>query len=590
MYSIDYGYNIKAKSLSSGGLDPAAFVTEWTVSSGDTIVLPSYDTLPLPTLDYDVDWGDGNSDSNVTTKDKTHTYTFGGGGTKVFQVVITNQFHSLRMTRSNGLGYTSNQDRLTNMVQWGTDTTWSALGYMFQNCGNMEYTATDFPDISNLAESSNIREMFSQCDSVVDLDLSNWTNTGNITTLYGMFYSMDSLETLNLTNWDTSNIGAPNNLCYGSGSAVNGCEFIMPDLDWSNASNISSMFYQTNVKSIDVSGWTFGKSVVLSSLFRKTREGSSGPSFSVDISTWNNTGYITTLNDFIRDSDMTSLNATGIDTSNVTSMARFAYSCDNLTHITGLDEFDATSITLANAMFQGTKIFNFGATKSNFGSNWGPNLGSCQNFSNFFYQVGSTTPSSTIVNVADWDTSAVTTFYNFMNGYKWTGGGNPDVSGFDVSNVTTFQNAFRSSSVSLLDTSNWSITSSCTHMGNFLQSAQYSGDLDFGNCDFSAVTSFSHFGYMQEITGFVLGASVSFAAVTNMSNFITFNTGQYTPLSTADYDVLLQRLAATAVTTGVSLIVKDAEYTIATTQASRDALTDPAPAGLGWTITDGGGI
>ena len=590
MYSIDYGYNIKAKSLSSGGLDPAAFVTEWTVSSGDTIVLPSYDTLPLGTLDYDVDWGDGSSDSNVTTKDKTHTYTFGGGGTKVFQVVITNQFHSLRMTRSNGLGYTSNQDRLTNMVQWGTDTTWSALGYMFQNCGNMQYTATDFPDISNLAESSNIREMFSQCDSVVDLDLSNWTNTGNITTLYGMFYGMNSLETLNLTNWDTSNIGAPNNLCYGSGSAVNGCDFIMPDLDWSNASNISSMFYQTNVKSIDVSGWTFGKSVVLSSLFRKTQEGSSGPSFSVDISTWNNTGYITTLNDFIRDSDMTSLNVTGIDTSNVTSVARFAYSCDKLTHITGLDEFDATSITLANYMFQGADIFDFGATKSNFGSNWGPNLGSCTNLSSFFYLVGSTTPSSTIANVADWDTSAVTTFYNFMNGYKWTGGGNPDVSGFDVSNVTTFQNAFRNSSVSLLDTSNWSITSNCTNMGNFLQSADYSGDLDFGNCDFSAVTTFSHFGYYQEITGFTLGASVSFAAVTNMANFITFNTGQYTPLSTADYDVLLQRLAATAVTTGVSLIVKDAEYTIATTQASRDALTDPAPAGLGWTITDGGGI
>ena len=26
-----------------GGLDPAAFVTEWTVSAGDTIKLPSYD-------------------------------------------------------------------------------------------------------------------------------------------------------------------------------------------------------------------------------------------------------------------------------------------------------------------------------------------------------------------------------------------------------------------------------------------------------------------------------------------------------------------------------------------------------------------
>jgi len=579
-------YGIRSTST-GGGLSPAAFVTEWTVGAGDTIILPSYDTSPLPTLDYDVDWGDSSSDSNVTTRDKTHTYTSAG----TYQVVITNQFHSLNMQRSNGLGYTSNQDRLTNMVQWGTDTTWSCLRAMFYDCVNMQYTATDFPDISNLAESGSARDMFHDCQSVVDLDLSNWTNTDNITGLYATFWGMDSLETLNLTNWDISNSTSGGSMCYQSGSSVNGCDFIMPDLDWSSSSNISSALLGCYVNSIDVSGWTFGKNIAINNLFRSTKEGSSGSSFSVDISTWNNTGYITNLGDFFRDSDITSLDATGIDTSNATSMARFVYNCDKLTHITGLDEFDATSITLANSMFQGADIFDFGATKSNFGSNWGTNLGSCTNLSSFFYQVGSTTPCSTIANVSDWDTSAVTTFNNFMNGYKWTGGGNPDVSGFDVSNVTTFQSAFRSSSVSLLDTSSWSITSNCTTMGNFLQSAQYSGGLDFSNCDFSAVTSFSHFGYYQEITEFTLDPTiVSFAAVNNMSNFIQFNPGQYTPLSTADYDVLLQSLSATAVNTGVSLIVKDAEYTISTTQASRDALTDSVPTGLGWTITDGGGI
>ena len=563
---------------------PEAFVTEWTVSSGDTIVLPSYDITPLPTLDYDVDWGDGSSDSNVITRDKTHTYTFGGGGTKVFQVVITNQFHSLRMTRSNGLGYTSNQDRLTNMVQWGTDTTWSSLGYMFMDCGNMEYTATDFPDISNLAESSNAREMFRQCDSVVDLDLSNWTNTANLTTLYGMFYGMDSLETLNLTNWDTSNVVSGTNICMNSGSAVNGCEFIMPDLDWSSIGSLSSMFYQTHVKSIDVSGWTFGKSIAINSLFRTTEEGSSGPSFSIDISTWNNTGYITNLNDFISRSDMTSFNATGIDTSNVTSMDRFAAHCDKLTHITGLDEFDATSLTTAHTMFSQADIFDFGATKSNFGSNWGPNLGSCTSLKEFFYNVGSTTPSSTIVNVADWDTSANTTFLNFMNGCKWTGGGNPDVSNWDVSNVTTFQNAFRSSNVSLLDTSSWQISSNCTDMSYFLRLADYNGDLDFGNCDFSAVTTFSNFGNQQEITGFALDPAVSFAAVTIMTNFITGNPS----LTTTDYDALLLRLAATATNTGVTLTVTNSKYTLGgAVETARDTTLI---AGRSWTINDDGGV
>jgi len=574
------GIIINPYAFAATGLDPAAFVTEWTVSSGDTIILPSYDTNPLGTLDYDVDWGDGNSDSNVTTKDKTHTYTFDGGGTKVFQVVITNQFHSLNMQRAS----TTERGYLTNMVQWGTDTTWSTLRYMFYYCVNMQYTATDFPDISNMAESGSIRNMFQECQSVVDLDLSNWTNTDNITGLYATFWGMDSLETLNLTNWDISNSTSGGSMCYQSGSSVNGCDFIMPDLDWSNTANISSTFFGCYIKSIDVSGWTFGKNIAINSLFRQAREGSSGPSFSVNISTWNNTGYITTLNDFFRDSDVTSINATGIDTSNVTSTARFAYNCDNLTHITGLDEFDATSVTDANSMFQGADIFDFGATKSNFGSNWGTNLGSCTNLSNFFYHAGSTTPSSTIANVADWDTSAVTTFVNFMNGYKWTGGGNPDVSGFDVSNVTTFSNAFRSSSVSLLDTSSWSITSNCINMGSFLQSAEYSGDLDFGNCDFSAVTTFSHFGYAQEITGFALDPAVSFAAVTTMTNFITGNPS----LTTTDYDALLLRLAATATNTGVTLTVTKSNYTLGgAVETARDTTLRT---GRSWTINDDGGV
>ena len=57
------------------GLDPAAFVTEWTVGAGDTIILPSYDATPAGyTMDYDVDWGDGSSDSNVTTADIIHVF------------------------------------------------------------------------------------------------------------------------------------------------------------------------------------------------------------------------------------------------------------------------------------------------------------------------------------------------------------------------------------------------------------------------------------------------------------------------------------------------------------------------------------
>jgi hypothetical protein len=188
------------------------------------------------------------------------------------------------------------------------------------------------------------------------------------------------------------------------------------------------------------------------------------------------------------------------------------------------------------------------------------------------------------VNVADWDTSANTNFQNFMYGCKWTGGGNPDVSNWDVSNVTTFYGAFRSSNVSLLDTSSWSITSNCTTMSYFLQSADYNGDLDFGNCDFSGVTNFSNFGYQQEITGLALDPAVSFAAVTTMINFITGNPS----LTTTDYDALLLRLAATATNTGVTLTVTNSNYTLGgAVETARDTTLI---AGRSWTINDNGGV
>ena len=121
-------------------------------------------------------------------------------------------------------------------------------------------------------------------------------------------------------------------------------------------------------------------------------------------------------------------------------------------------------------------------------------------------------------------------------------------------------------------------------MSYFLQSADYNGDLDFGNCDFSAVTTFSNFGYQQEITGFALDPAVSFAAVTIMTNFITGNPS----LTTTDYDALLLRLAATATNTGVTLTVTNSKYTLGgAVETARDTTLI---AGRSWTINDDGGV
>ena len=350
------GIIINPYAYTATGLNPAAFVTEWTVGAGDTIKLWSYDASHIGfTMDYDVDWGDGSSDSNVTTEDKTHTYA--GAGT--YQVVITNQFGALNMQRASA----TEQGYLTNMVQWGTGNVWSAIFRMFYQCSSMQYTATDSPNISNLVESGSFREVFYNCDAIVNLDLSGWTNTSNFNYMYYTFGKMSSLKTLNLTGWDISNVTYVYNMCEGTGDAVDGCLFTMPDLDWSSTNLVSQIFYDSKVAGIDASGWKFGPATSVAKAFRQTHRGSAGTAFTIDASGWLQSSNITNMQGLFRSTGAASVNMTGVDTSNVTNMNYFAYFAAELTHITGLDAFDASSLQYCAICFQYTRKYNWGAAK-----------------------------------------------------------------------------------------------------------------------------------------------------------------------------------------------------------------------------------
>jgi surface protein len=585
------GIIINPYAFAATGLDPAAFVTEWTIPGGSseanrTITLWSYDASHYGYVkDYDVDWGDDSSDSNVTTDDKTHIYP-ADAETKIYQVVITNQFGALNMLRASA----TERSYLTNMVQWGTDNIWSSLYRMFYQCSLMQYTATDYPNVTNLVESTQFREVFYNCDAVVNLDLSEWTNTANFTYLYYAFGKMSALKTLNLTGWDTSNVTYAYNMCEGTGDAVDGCLFTMPDLDWSSVNLVGQIFYDTKCAGIDISGWKFGPSTSVAKVCRQTYRGSAGTPFTIDASGWLQSSNITNMQGMFRSSGATSVDITGIDTSNVTSMNYFAYYATELTHITGLDAFDASSLTAAAIVFQYTKKYNWGTANANFGSNWGPNLGGITNMSSWFYQSGYTTPGSAPPNVGNWDTSNVTSMEQMFRQAKWSGE-SVDVSSWDVSSLTGngMRFMFRET-VGLsagLDTSSWQISSNVTDMSNWAYYSDLAGDIDFSHasCDLSGITSWGAAFQGTALTGFKLNGSSSFAAVTSMTNMFYVGT---VLIPTADYDALLLRCAATNTNTNVTLSANASTYTLGgAVETARDTTLK---AGLSWTINDAGGV
>ena len=365
----------------------------------------------------------------------------------------------------------------------------------------------------------------------------------------------------------------------------------MPNLLWSACSIMDDGFHNSYIDSIDVSGWEFNIPITLDRLFMYTELGSATGGFDIDLSTWVGTSNITSMSQFIKSCRTSFVDATNLDTSNVTNMYQFAYQATFLTHITGLDTFDSSSIVSVGAtssdgvvdFFRDCNFYDFDQPNANFGGNWGPNFNpSLLSLIRFFKRCGNLGAGVNPPNVSDWNVSNIQRFDLMFSYADWSSTNNPDISLWDVSSATHFTEFARRSGISALDTSNWEISNSCTSMISFVEDSAFSGTLDFShiNCDFSGVTSFHSFAKDVDLTGFKLNATADFSG---SFSFSSFSVNGSTPLSTVDYDYFLGRLAATGMIAAIILDMGDANYTLAAAP-DRATLTTTK----GWTVNDGG--
>ena len=563
------------------------YITKWALTDPADLVVTLWGFTDAGAYySYDVDWGDSSEDTGVTTSNKTHTYA----STGTYEVKITGQFAGLYMNSTPPGVSVTEKAKLVEFSNWGT-TQINSVYQMFYNCTNMVYTATDAPDLTSLTAyaGTQIRQAF-YANASVTMDLSNWTNTGNLTTsMYGAFSNLPNLETLNLTGWDLSNVTTLQNTFYGTGNPTTGCTFTLPDLTFTNCTVFNDAFNNARINTIDVSNWTLKTSGIGCTNMFYSLDAKTGGSITLDLSTWNNTSGITNMYQFFRSSpDLTHINITGWDTSNVTTMGLLCYGCTNLTHITGLSSLSAASLTGFTAFYLSFQNcsnldFNAGAT-TNFGANFGPNLGNVTNLGALFTSTGYTTPGTGPPDVSDWDVSAVTNLYQTFQHLKTSG--ELDVSNWDVSAVTgeNCRSVFYFYTGTGVDVSNWELSGGITSMNAFARNATNLTTLDFAhaNNDFSAVTNWGEFAYNSGLTSLKFNANVSFAATTYMLNLLTGCT-----IATADYDALLLALEDTWVDPGSfsgSLTGGSSKYTGGGAVATARAALVTA----GWTITDGG--
>ena len=455
------------------------------------------------TFDYQVDWGDSNTDSNVTG-DITHTYASPG----TYDVTITGTFPNIY--------FFNRYDRykVLELKNWGSNQ-WETMQNAFYGCQNMELTATDTADMSQVTSYS---QAFRDCKSVTSFsNAENWV-TSNTTTCYLMFYNCIENTAVDTSTWDTSNV---TNFSYTFAKNSKLTTLDGSNWDLTKVTNFSQAFEGCYLlTTITGNGnWRFITSGNLN--FTKTFDNC----YVLDgLNTTNwNMERVTALSETFRDCKVLSeLDLTNWDLTNCSSLRLWIYNCPELTTLGDVSSLDTSNITNMQYLF-----------------------GACDKLT---------------VDVSTWDVSNVTTLGAFANNAGGTGSitgyqnwNTPALAGdltnafsyqsnaqdfplWDASNATTCSTFFRQSTfTNSTKTFNLKTTSALTNCYVMFYSVSSIDDLTIGSdVDWSGVTNFQYTFANMGTLALTFPSNFDWSSGTNFLNILTNTT-----LSSADYNALL---------------------------------------------------
>ncbi|MFA8300057.1 MAG: BspA family leucine-rich repeat surface protein [Hyphomicrobiales bacterium] len=442
------------------------FITKWKTN----IITESENHITIPTNPdyeylYDVDWnGDGSFEDTNVEGDIKHIYDAPGE----YTVVIKGTFPAIY--------FNSNIDypKIIEIVQWG-DIQWETMERAFASCMNLEVTATDAPNLSNV---TSLEKMFYgaatfnssinhwNIDNITNLnstfegaskfnqDLNNW-NVGNVTSMSFTFsaasafngdisnwdltsvttidHILENAESFNgdISNWDVSNITNMKKALYGTKSFTGD----VSDWDVSNVTNMIATFARAYIWNGDISDWNVSNVTNMAYMFWYTHK------FKGDISDWN-VSNVTSTEGMFGSVEEFNCDLNKWDVSNITNMSFMFANAYAFNH--DLNSWNVSKVTNFESLFYGAKSFN---GKIN---NWDVSNGT--SMSQMFWYAEAFNQ-----NISDWDVSNITDMSEMFSGATaWKG----DVSDWNVSKVNNMTRMFNG--ISLETTiynkllSNWS--------------------------------------------------------------------------------------------------------------------------------------
>ncbi len=282
------------------------FITTWETTIANEEI--AFDINTDFTYDFTIDWGDGTVENNQTTG-VSHTYTTAG----TYTISISGTFPAFLIRFITGKMIAS---KLQTIEAWG-DIVWESTRYMFGECVNMTYNATDAPNLSKVEDMSS---MFNYC-SKLNGDLSSW-DVSNVTDMSEMFSNATSFNE-DISTWDVSNVKDMSGM-FLDATSFNGD---LSSWDVSKVTNMNGMFFgeiSTTLFNGDLSSWDVSKVTNMSKMF------DGAASFNGDLSSW--------------------------DVSNVTNMFRMFANATSFNR--DLNQWDVSKVTNMDSVFNGATSFN----------------------------------------------------------------------------------------------------------------------------------------------------------------------------------------------------------------------------------------
>lgn len=219
------------------------FITVWNTAIMDIDEASANNQIKLPLSEdgynFTVNWGDGTTDT-ITSSDQekvTHTYPEPG----VYTVTILGTLPKMIFYEH------PDRNKIVEVKNWGNNK-WKDLEKMFYGCANLNMTAKDAPDMSELEIKVKRSPDFSDYDAktLSEMFRNAKTFNGNInhwdvSTINDFSYMFKGAENFNqdLNNWDTSR-------AISMEYIFNGAKIFNKDIgswDTSNVKTMVSMFY-----------------------------------------------------------------------------------------------------------------------------------------------------------------------------------------------------------------------------------------------------------------------------------------------------------------------------------------------------------